>query len=58
MNRYSEGTGQILFHDGSVTVEGPGKYLKLPLDRITGFDCEEQEWKVIPGSDDPLVIEI
>ena len=57
-NRYFEGTGEILQKDGSVAVEGRGKYLKLPLEKIADFDFEEQEWKVVPSLDDPEEVEI
>jgi acyl-coenzyme A thioesterase PaaI-like protein len=40
-NRYFEGTGEILLKDGSVAVEGKGKFIKLPLDDIADFDAEE-----------------
>ena len=52
-NRFFEGTGEILLKDGSVAVEGRGKYIKLPIDKIADFDVEEQEWKVVPSPDDP-----
>ena len=47
-NRIFEGTGEILLNDGSVAVEGYGKYLKLPITKIANFDVEEQEWRVVP----------
>lgn len=56
--RYFEGTGEILLADGSVAVEGRGKYLKLPLEEIADFDFDEQDWKVVPSSDDPEVVEL
>ena len=57
-HRYFEGTGEILLADGTVAVEGRGKYLKLPLDKIADFDFEEQEWGVVPLADDPDVVDI
>ena len=57
-NRSFEGTGEILLNDGSVAVEGRGRYLKLSLDRIADFDFEEQEWKVVPTAGDPEYVEI
>ncbi|MBN2028769.1 PaaI family thioesterase [bacterium] len=56
--RTFEGTGEILLKDGSVAVEGYGKYIKLPLDRISDFDHEEQEWRVVSSPDDPVEVEI
>ena len=57
-NRLFEGTGEILLKDGSVAVEGRGKYIKLPLSKIADFDHEEQEWRVTASPDDPLEVEI
>jgi len=56
--RIFEGTGEIILQDGSVAVEGYGKYIKLPLSKIADFDPETQEWKIVPSSSDPEVIEI
>lgn len=57
-NRYFEGSGEIITKDGSIAVEGKGKFLKLPLDDIADFDAEEQEWKVTPSPDDPEFFEV
>lgn len=57
-NRIFEGTGEILLSDGTIAVEGRGKYLKMPLEKIAGFDFEEQEWKVVPLPDDPIEVEM
>ena len=57
-NRFFEGSGEILLADGSIAVEGRGKYLKLPLEKIADFDDEEQHWQVVSSPDDPEFIEI
>lgn len=57
-HRYFEGTGEILLQDGSVAIEGRGKFLKIPLEKIADFDFDEQEWKVVPSQDDPEFVEI
>jgi acyl-coenzyme A thioesterase PaaI-like protein len=57
-HRYFEGTGEILLEDGTIAVEGRGKYLKLPLDKIADFDFDEQEWGVVALEDDPEVVDI
>lgn len=57
-NRSFEGTGEILLPDGSVAVEGTGRYLKLPIEKIADFDVEEQEWRVVPSPDDPAGVEL
>ncbi|MBT3756373.1 MAG: PaaI family thioesterase, partial [Candidatus Cloacimonetes bacterium] len=43
--------------DGSIAVTATGKYMKLALDKITDFDHEEQEWKVVSKENDPTEIE-
>lgn len=55
-SRMFEGTGEILLKDGTVAVEGCGKYIKLPLEKIADFDAEAQEWKVVPAQDDPMEV--
>lgn len=50
-SRHFEGTGEILLQDGSIAVEGWGKYMKLSLDKIADFDVEAQEWRVVPADD-------
>jgi uncharacterized protein (TIGR00369 family) len=57
-DRFFEGTGEILLSDGRVAVEGRGKYIKLPLDKIADFDFEEQEWRVTPSAADPQEVEL
>jgi acyl-coenzyme A thioesterase PaaI-like protein len=56
--RLFEGTGEILLPDGEVAVEGSGKYIKLPLEEIADYDFEEQDWKVVPGPEDPGEIDL
>lgn len=51
------GSGEILLPDGRVAVEGQGKYMKLPLDRIADFDYDEQDWRVVPSPGDPTTVE-
>ena len=43
-SRIFEGTGEILLADGSVAVQGSGKYLKQTLEGITDHDFVEREW--------------
>ncbi len=51
--RLFEGEGELLLPDGTVAVTAHGKYIKLPLDQISDFDPEEQEWRVIPDEEWP-----
>jgi len=46
-----EGEGELLLPDGTVAVTARGKYMKLPLEQISDFDPEEQEWRVVPDED-------
>jgi acyl-coenzyme A thioesterase PaaI-like protein len=43
-SRIFEGTGEILLPDGSVAVEGSGKYIKQSLEGITDHGFIEREW--------------
>ncbi len=52
--RIFEGTGEILLPDGTVAVEGRGKYIKMPIEKIADFNRDEQEWRVTPAPGDPV----
>ena len=57
--RFYEGTGEIILADGSVAVEGHGKYLKMPLAKIAEYDDDdERNWQVVESPDDPEFFEI
>ncbi len=56
--RVFEGTGEILLDDGTVAVEGRGRYIKLPIEKIGDFDPEHWEWKVVPSPDDPAWVDL
>lgn len=45
--RVFQGTGEILLPDGEIAASGFGRYLKLPLEKIAGFDVSDQEWRVV-----------
>lgn len=47
------GSGEILLSDSTVAVEGRGRFLKLPIDRIADFDVEKEEWRIVPSPNDP-----
>lgn len=47
-SRIFEGTGEILLADGSIAVEGYGKYLKQTLSGITDESFIEREWFADP----------
>ena len=57
-SRFFDGTGEILLEDGTVAVEGRGRYIKMPLSKIADFDLDKQEWKIVTAPDDPLEVEL
>lgn len=57
-SRMFEGTGEIILQNGDVAVTAFGKYMKVPLDKITDFDREENEWKIVELETDPKEIQI
>ncbi len=56
--RFFEGNGEILLADGTVAVEGKGRYLKMDIAKITDFDIEEEQWRVVEMEDDPERVKI
>ena len=56
-SRFFEGTGEILLPDATIAATGYGKYIKLPLEKISDFDHDEQEWRVVPSAYDPIEID-
>ncbi len=57
-SRMFEGTGEIVLKNGDVAVTASGKYLKVPLEKITDFDKEENEWRIVESEKDPKEIEL
>lgn len=57
-SRFFEGSGEIILNNGEVAVTATGRYLKVPLEKITDFNLEENEWKIVESVKDPKVIEI
>ncbi len=57
-SRFFEGTGEIVLKNGDIAVTAKGKYLKVPLEKITDFDKEENEWRIVESENDPKAIEI
>ncbi len=56
-SRMFEGSGEIILEDGKVAVTAHGKYLKLPIDKITDMEFTDDEWFKIESEDDPAEIE-
>jgi acyl-coenzyme A thioesterase PaaI-like protein len=57
-SRMFEGTGEIVLKNGDIAVTAWGKYLKVPLEKITDFDKEENEWRIVELENDPKEIEL
>ena len=47
-SRLFEGSGELLLPDGTVAVTGHGRYVKLDMVALGGFDPEREEWCVRP----------
>ncbi|HPR17824.1 MAG TPA: PaaI family thioesterase [Candidatus Cloacimonadota bacterium] len=56
--RCFEGTGELLLPNGEIAVTAWGKYMKMPVEKITDWDDDEEEWQVVPLKSDPKEIEI
>jgi acyl-coenzyme A thioesterase PaaI-like protein len=56
--RFFEGTGEVLLPDGQIAVEATGRYMRLPLERITDAAFREEEWRVVPSPSDPAEVEL
>ena len=55
--RSFEGEGEIVLSDGTVAVEGHGKYLKLDLSQITDADFDGEDWKVEDHAEIPAEVD-
>jgi len=47
-SRIFEGSGRLFLPDGTVAVEGHGRYVKLDMVTLGGFDPVREEWGVRP----------
>ena len=56
--RTFEGSGEILLADGSVAIQGKGRYLKMDIEDIADFDHEGDEWQLLASEDDPKSVEL
>ena len=56
--RFFFGTGELILPDGKIAVTASGKYMKLPLEKISDWDHDEEEWLVVPKETDPTEIEL
>ncbi len=57
--RFFEGTGEIILPDGKVAATAEGKYIKMPVDKISSaFTLEPDDWITVKSENDPDIIEI
>ena len=57
--RIFEGTGEILLPDGTIAATAKGRYLKMPVEKISeDFTMEPDDWIVIKTEKDPEAIEL
>ncbi len=57
-SRTFEGTGEIILPNGDIAVSAEGKYMKVPIDRITNDQFLDDQWFLMENPDDPSEIEI
>ena len=57
-SRFFEGSGEIVLENGEIAVSATGKYLKVPIDKITERKMDESDWFNFKSSDDPETITI
>lgn len=52
-----EGTGELMLPDGSVAASAWGKYMKMPIEKISSREFSEKEWFLIDEKN-PAELEI
>ena len=57
-SRFFEGSGEIVLESGEVAVSAVGRYLKVPVDKITESAMDERDWFQHREPGDPEAIEI
>ena len=57
--RIFEGNGEILLPDGTVAATAKGRYLKMPVEKISSdFTMEPDDWIIVRSEEDPETIEL
>lgn len=56
--RAFEGTGEIILENGDVAVTAYGRYIKMPVEKISEGILEDDEWITNYRDDDPEEIEL
>ena len=54
--RMFEAFGQLFLPDGTLAAISYGKYIKQPLEKISEFDANGDEWMLYPNPEDPAEI--
>ena len=57
-SRFFEGSGEIVLENGDVAVSAVGRYLKVPIDKITDSAMDERDWFLHRHAGDPETIEV
>jgi len=56
--RLFEGTGEIILKNGDVAVIAEGKYIKMPISKITDSEFEENDWRLFQSGEEPVEIDL
>lgn len=56
--RAFEGTGEILLPNGDVAVTAYGRYMKLPVDKISDVELDGEEWRSNEKDTDPTEVDL
>ncbi len=54
--RFFEGTGEIILENGDIAVSAVGKYLKVPIGKITDAVMGDDDWFYHENKNDPKVL--
>lgn len=57
-SRLFEGSGEILLENGAVAARAVGKYIKFPIERISDFNITDEDWRVVPTEEDPVIFNL
>ena len=57
-SHFFEGSGEIVLENGDVAVSASGRYLKVPIDKITDSPMDDTDWFDNPDPKDPTDMEI
>lgn len=57
-SRTFEGEGKIILPNGDVAVTAYGKYFKMPVDKITDVEFNDDLWFKVENENDPTEIDI